>query len=367
MIVHYDESILSSVAAVRDYFQLSSSYPAEKRLRDLLEKKKPKQIFLILIDAMGAHLIQRKLASDAFVNRHLLYKTMTVFPPTTVAATTSIRSGKAPNENAWLGWIEYMEDFDDEIIPFLGVGVDSKINYGTELIEKSFPVISTTQELQERGISAIDVMPSFVAGGCCRFPEMVDRLIDYSQKKEHSYIYAYWDQYDTTMHRLGVDCEESDRVLVDINSELERLSQNLSEDTMMIVLADHGQVDVKEEINLAHTKYAEYFYRRPCIEPRAQAFYVKPEYHILFEKEFKKDFSDYYVLLTKQQVLDSCLFGTKQSHPSFESMIGDFVAIAKSDHYFSYNSSKIKENIFKGHHAGMHMDELMVPVIVYMK
>lgn len=120
MIVHYDESILSSVAAVRDYFQLSSSYPAEKRLRDLLEKKKPKQIFLILIDAMGAHLIQRKLASDAFVNRHLLYKTMTVFPPTTVAATTSIRSGKAPNENAWLGWIEYMEDFDDEIIPFFG-------------------------------------------------------------------------------------------------------------------------------------------------------------------------------------------------------------------------------------------------------
>ena len=90
MIVQYDESILSYVASIREYFGLSSSFAPNRELSKRIREEKPKRIYLILIDAMGANLIKRKLSSEAFLNRNMMTDTSTVFPPTTTAATTAI-------------------------------------------------------------------------------------------------------------------------------------------------------------------------------------------------------------------------------------------------------------------------------------
>ena len=61
MIVYYDESILTYVASIRNYFGLTSSYPAHEGLTGILNEKRPNKIFLMLIDAMGSNLIEIKL------------------------------------------------------------------------------------------------------------------------------------------------------------------------------------------------------------------------------------------------------------------------------------------------------------------
>ena len=41
-----------------------------------------------------------------------------VFPATTTASTTSVLSGKNPNEHGWLGWDLYFKEFDKTISIF---------------------------------------------------------------------------------------------------------------------------------------------------------------------------------------------------------------------------------------------------------
>ncbi len=143
MIVQYDESILTYIASIRDYFGLKSSFAPNRDLSERIRKERPERIYLILIDAMGANLIKRKLPAESFLNRNMLYQTTTVFPPTTTAATTAIRNGKAPNENGWIGWSEYLREVDDIIIPFLSRSYYSAKEYAAGIFNRFVPVTST--------------------------------------------------------------------------------------------------------------------------------------------------------------------------------------------------------------------------------
>lgn len=365
MIVYYDESILSYVASIRRYFGLSSSYEPNQNFSELIRSKKPKKIFLMLVDGMGANLINKKLPENSFLRKNMVYKTTTVFPSTTTAATTSIRNGKAPSENAWLGWTQYVKEVNDTIIPFYGVGYYNDIDYGKNIMYKVAPVTFMEDELNKVGINARRLFPTFEEDGCEDFDTMCNRLSDYSNNDEYEFIYAYWDKYDTYMHEYGPSSKICDSYLEHINYQIENLANNLNDDTMLVVIADHGQVDVKEVYNLYGSKFQKYLSRKPALESRAMALYVNEGMEDEFEKEFKNEFEDRYILLTHKQVLDLKLFGDRPNHPRFEEFIGDFVAIAKANSVLVYQEEPKRQML--GQHAGMCEDEMMIPVIVYQK
>ena len=363
MFVKYDESVLSYVASIRRYFGLSSSYSSDQRLNELLEKLRPEKIFILLVDAMGSNQIRKKLEKDAFLNQNMFAVTTTVFPPTTTAATTSIRNGRSPNENGWLGWCQYLKEIDDIIIPFRSCGFYNDVKYEDDVFLKYVPVPTTEQELNKIGIPARKLFPSFEEDGCEDFDEMCDRLIDYSFSDEYRYIYAYWDKYDTYMHKHGPSSKICDSYLEHLNYQIENLAKNLKEDTLLIVTADHGQVDIRRFYNLWHSPFEEYFTKRPSLEQRAMAFFIRKGKEKEFEKKFKETFEKDYILLSRAQVLESKLFGSHNNHPRFEEFIGDYLAIAKSDMVLIYREGK--DYFYPGQHAGICDDELMIPVIVY--
>ncbi|MBQ6126754.1 MAG: alkaline phosphatase family protein [Erysipelotrichaceae bacterium] len=367
MIVYYDESILTYVASIRNYFGLTSSYPANEALSALLNEKRPEKIFLMLIDAMGSNLIERKLPEDSFLRKHMTYVTTTVFPSTTTAATTAIRNGRAPNENAWLGWCQYLKEADDIIVPLRSCSFYEDRIYPGDIMNQYVPVSSTENELNRIGIKARNLYPSFREDGCEDFDEMCGRLIRFSNDEDFRYIYAYWDKYDSYMHKHGPSSKICDAYLNFLDREIENLAENLAEDTMLIVTADHGQVDTNRVYNLYGSPFDAYFSMRPSIEPRAMTFFIKEGMQEEFAKKFKETFENDYVLLTHRQVLETRLFGDHENHPRFEEFVGDFLAIAKSDLVLDYSDRpKNSKGKFGGMHAGMCEDELMIPVITYM-
>lgn len=365
MFVYYDESILSYIASIRRYFDLPSEYEQNKKFSTYINSKNPKKIFLMLVDGMGANLVNKYLPEDAFLRKNMLFKTTTVFPSTTTAATTSIRNGKAPNANGWLGWTQYIKEIDDIIIPFYGKGFYNDKQYDKDLMYKIAPVTFIEDELNKKGIKARILFPTFMEDGCENFDIMCNRLIGYSHSDDYQFIYAYWDKYDSYMHEYGPSSNICKSYLAHINYEIENLANNLSEDTMLIVIADHGQIDVKEEYNICGSKYDKYLIRKPALEPRAMAFYIKDGMKQEFEKEFKNEFEDRFVLLSHQQVLDTKLFGDKRSNERFGEFLGDYIAIGKANTTLAY-----KEELtpyMKGQHAGITQDELIIPVITYQK
>lgn len=363
MIVSYDKSILTYISAIRSYYGLSYTYNPNKKLENLLIKRGPQKVFVLLVDGMGLKLIERKLPKDSFIRKHLLFSTTTVFPSATTAATTSILNGKGPNENCWLGWAQYFKEVDDVVIPFKGRSYYSNKDYGSDFMEHYFPYKNIAEELNDLGVSATTIFPDFVSGGAHSFSDLCNRLERYSANNEYQFIYAYWDKYDSYMHIYGPDNSYCDDYLFEIDKHLDTLASKLSNDTMLVVIADHGQVNITNTINLYQTKYREYFSKKPSLEPRATAFFIKDEYKNIFEKDFIEEYENDFILLTHQQVLDLKIFGEKDNHPRFEEFIGDYLAIAKNNVAFSYQENN-RDN-YKGQHGGMNDDELMIPVIVY--
>ena len=362
MFVKYDESILTYVASIRRYFGLSSSYRSDPGFDGLLEKIGPKKIFVLLVDGMGANLIRKKLNENDFLNRNMVAKVSTVFPPTTTAATSAIRNGKSPNENGWLGWCQYLKEVNDIIIPFRSCGFYNDIEYKNDIFPRYVPLTTTENDLKKIGLKARILFPSFVEDGCEDLDEMCSRLIDLSYSDEYDYIYAYWDKYDTYMHEHGPSSKICDSYLEHINYLLEKTCDSLNEDTLLVITADHGQVDIHRYYNLCGSPFETFFQRRPSLEQRAMSFSIHKDMEKEFEKLFKSTFENDFILLSKDQVKRSKLFGDHNDHPRFDEFIGDYLAIATSDMVLIYRQND--DLFYAGQHAGISDDELMVPVIL---
>ncbi len=366
MFVLYDECILNYVASIRDYFGLASAYTKDERFSAYLKKEEPEKIFIVLIDGMGSRLLERKLSKDSFLLSHLYKETMTVFPPTTAAATTSIQNGKSPNQNGWLGWTSYFEEFDDTITLFLDEGYYNKKKYPEGTVKKIIPVSTTVDELREKGIKASTINPYYIEkGGYDGLKDFGHMIIERSFSDD-KYVYAYYDKYDSCMHHEGVDSKKSDQLLKDINDELAYVTRHLNDKTLLVVIADHGLVDIHDTINIYDTDLTKYL-KRPCaVEPRASVFYIKEGMKEGFAKEFKAMFEDDFILLSKDEVKKTHLFGKCEDHERFDDFIGDFIAIAKGDKDLI---SKKEDDGFrmKATHAGCTLDELMIPIIILKK
>lgn len=365
MFVNYNDCILNIVAAIRNYLGLDSSYQANAYFADRLNSQKPQRIILVLIDGMGSRLIDRKLADDGFFKQHRLFEISTVFPTTTTAATTAVENGLSPNENGWIGWNQYFKEVDDFVVPFLGEGYYSKRDYGYDFVRKILPVTTTADELNARGIKAKKIEGSFSPAGAKNIEEFADMIVKDSYS-DNRYVYAYWDQYDSLMHKVGVDNEKSDAYLRHIESVFAKRMPELNEGTMVVIVADHGLVDIEEEINVYETPLNDFLIRPIAVEPRATAFYVKDDAKTDFASYFKKHYADDFVLLTKDQVLKTHLLGDHKNHERLTDFVGDFMAIAKGHKHFVYHKEPSSFK-FLGAHAGCHIDELMVPVITYVK
>lgn len=374
MFIFYDESILSYVSSIRNFYGLDSSYKPNQKFSNLIKEKNPKKIFLILIDGMGANIVERYLPSDSFLRRHLMYKVQTVFPTTTTACLTAIQNGKAPNENAWIAWTEYIKEKDIYLVPFENKDYYTRESYDG-FAQENIPVSTTADELNEKGIKAKTINPKF--GDKSRrerlFPcnnvkstieELRDDLLACDKEDDLKYVFGYYESLDYIMHHNGPSDETSKKLLSHIDDVCKDLAEKISDDTMLVFVADHGQIDVDEIILLSGSKYEKYLTRKTYIEPRAVGFDIKEEYKEEFEKTFMEDYENDYILLTKKQVLDSKLFGYNESHPKFNGLLPDYIAVGKTNKLMY---TEKPDTDFKGHHTGISDDEVYVPVIVYKK
>ena len=100
--------------------------------------------------------------------------------------------------------------------------------------------------------------------------------------------------------------------------------------------------------------------RLPSIEPRSLNFFVKEGKKEEFKAAFLSHFSEDFDLYTKEEVIEMKLFGEGEEHPRFRDMLGDFLAVARSDLSIYYT-----KNIWASMHAGYTESEMIIPLISF--
>ena len=348
-----------------------------------------KNVVLLLLDAMGISIVEKHLAADGFFRSHLRHTYYSVYPPTTVAATTSVLSGLYPNEHGWLGWDMYYPELDKNVTVFRNVNqmaekkdaAPTVLNqqheweWGMDSLAEQLPAAefnagfrytpyrNILDRINDAGGHAYACMP-FLPPFPDTFDKILARVKELCEAPGKKFIYAYWNEPDSTMHRTGTMSAGTHELVLSLEEKIRKLAASLS-DTLLIITADHSHMDSKNICILDYPEVLNCLVRMPSFEPRTLNLFVKEEYIDAFPEIFRKSFGDAFLLLTKKEVLEEKLFGPGNDRPGLRDMIGDYVALAVSD--MSIFNTHYEAQEMPGGHAGLTAEETRIPLIVVEK
>ncbi|MDY0373465.1 MAG: alkaline phosphatase family protein [Candidatus Izemoplasmatales bacterium] len=363
---NYRESILNVSNSILHHYRAKTTYPTLKEVDQVLTDN-IRNVVLIVIDAMGEAILDRySKSAPAFMSDHV--RTISsVFPPTTVAATTSVLSGLPPIRTGWLGWMQYVkeekrnvvfytnQDYYDETHAFTYPVGATIVPYTTlyEQIEKASPDVLTKE-----------IFPAFREANHTTFSSQCDTIVKTCKEPGRHFIYCYWDKLDTLCHETGPVSDKVERMMKELDQTYQTLIQALPEESVVVVIADHGQVAVEPIALRDYPDLWDLFLHEPSIESRATAFFIKPGCHEQFETTFNQYFRDRYILYPSRVVREIELFGEGPAHPRIDEFLGDYLAIAIDHSYFKLHDRGF---VMKGQHAGLLAEESLVPLIIHSK
>ena len=261
-----------------------------------------KNVVLLILDALGTSIVERHLEENGFFRSHMAGSFDSVYPPTTVAATTSILSGLYPNEHGWLGWDVYYPQINKNVTVFLNTeqqkekenavpsatDPDGNKRWAMDSLEEAPPAAeynvgfrytpykNIVEIINESGGSAYAAMPFMPP-----YPQSADAILNHVEKLCHEpgrkFIYAYWNEPDSTMHKTGTGSPETHRIVTDLEKMVEKTVSGLS-DTLFLITADHGHIDSENFCLLDYPEIMRCLVRPPSFEPRTLNLFVKDEY-----------------------------------------------------------------------------------------
>lgn len=373
---NYSNSTLNVIATIIKHFNVPSSYDSVKVVEEALNKGYKNVLFMIF-DGMGKDALEHNLKPGDFLLRHMIHEVTSVYPSTTTAAMTSYYTGLSPNEHGWHGWFLYFKEYGRCIDTFLdkdsytGEKIEAEsaahrlMPYETifDIIEKQNDKQVTCHMINPKGIKIPGNHPQNNVKSTIDMCQFIAQICEEDGSK---FIFTYWDEPDNTMHGTGCYSKETNKNINSINQQIESLSKQLH-DTLIIISADHGLIDIESTIYINEIpQIDELLIMPPHIEARGASFYVKSNRTADFKEQFLKRFEDDFMLLTKEEVYKNNILGFGKSHKKTDDFIGDYLAIAIGNKQIKYHTATSKEKReHKASHAGMHKNEMVVPVIMF--
>ncbi len=360
----YDNSILSVISSILKYYGYDNGHKSLELLDKKLEKRF-KNIVLMVFDGMGVSSIKEHLRDTDFLMKHYEGPISSVCPSTTGCAIPTIESGKTPIEHAWLGWDMYFKEYDANITVFTNKYQDSNeevadCNAAQKYMgyKHIFDIIKETTNgvVTSHDISKYSDTDEFVYS--CE--EMLQRVKEIAKNDVQDFIYTYLEEPDSVMHALGVDHEYVKENIRYINSLVCELAEIL-DDTLIVVMADHGLVDTQAVYLEDYPKIQDMLVRKPSIESRAVNFFVKEEYINIFPQEFNKIFGKDFILMSKKEILEKELFGKGIKNSRIDDVVGEYMAFAISDKAIEWEKGGF---LMEARHAGLTKEEMEVPLFV---
>ena len=183
-----------------------------------------------------------------------------------------------------------------------------------------------------------------------------------------TFTYAYWDQLDRVAHEHGVGGEATADELAAIDRAFARLLDIAAgTDTLVVVTADHGFVDVAPErwiLLEAHPELARMLVLPLCGEPRTAYCYVRPDCHHDFAAYVGAELADAAVAVASRQLLELRAYGPGPDHPHLARRVGDFALLMRDGWAIRDWLPGEQRHPKIGVHGGASAAELHVPLIV---
>ncbi|MEG2310807.1 MAG: alkaline phosphatase family protein [Clostridia bacterium] len=348
-----------------------------KKLDEVLKMKA--KTLVVLVDGLGLNKV-KSLSEKSLLKQNLKLSLRTVIPTSTACVLTSIYTTKYPSQHGTLGWWSYFRPKNLNYYSLLMLDrksdlkvLDKKIKinelYNEECIFDKFDCnvnIIMNNEYINSDYSKVFSGSKALRAGMLDINHGFTVAARVLQASMRNFTWLYLDGLDLMSHDYGVDSYEVQNTLNEIEKGLKYIKSKNIEDLNIIVIADHGQINMSKAINLNEKNdYTRYFYALPSIDTRIIEFFVKEEYMEEFEHKFREEFSQDINLYKTEDIEKYKLFGNTQYSENIKNALGEFTAIVKSDKFLLCDDNIFKElSSHIGNHSGLDISELTIPLIV---
>jgi len=368
LLPNYGRSILNIPNSFLKHYGIKPYHNDIPELSNILNKKEYKNIVFIVFDAMSSFALDNNISKDSFLRKHKIMDLTSIFPSTTGSAYTTLVSGLSPVEHGWLGWHCYFKEYGHSIELFKNKDFYTKeFLYPPNIANNILGYEDVNERIKRKSkkpISTYNIIPEFGRG-----IEVVEEIFlnikDLCRLPEKKHIFAYWDNPDSIMHKTGCISKEVSEVVTEINNKLEKAT-NENEDTLFVVTADHGQIDIQDFIFINEIPELQKFIEfPPSFHERAMNFMLKPGTEDFFKEKFIEILSeDDFILVQKNDYIKNFL-GPGIPHKKINDFVGNYVAISIGNKVPIYkNSENDLIKLKKAYHAGLTKQEMLVPLIV---
>jgi len=362
---NYGESIVSLSNSLRLHYGCEAFHPGLPALDEALEKHAYKHVILLVLDGMGQAQLET-LPEDAFLRRHWKQSISSVFPPTTVAAISSIETGLTPAETGWLGWCQWFGEIGHVVDVFTGRDSERekehfhKPNPGPAYMPKS----ALWEDITKTGLAQGHCLMSH-RGHYKSSRDMTRKLLRIGRKEGRRFTYCYCNEPDSTLHVHGSG-RKAGRKIKQLNKACARLARRMR-DTLLIITADHGHIDIARHMSVAeHPALLDTLRCGVDIEARALGCRVKPGRESDFVRAARAAFGDDTEILSREDMLKLQIFGNldgEKDYPRLLERMPDFLLLPPTGAEISRGAGKG----FKSSHGGSDPREMEVPVVIVAK
>ena len=355
----YENSILCIPNSLLSHYGAAAHCASHPRL-DALLAQGFRNVVLMVFDGMGADMLAHTLPPGAFLRRHMDTTLTSVYPSTTTAAITTFESGLPPIVHGWLGWSCYFDALKQAVELFTNKTDEGKeaAPYNVADRHLHYAVIDDQIRAAAPEVEVYRVSPFSRTHYAATAAEVCTHVRTLCQAPGRKFVYAYHPRPDWDMHDHGSNAEPVKQLIKHIDDEISRLCVTLK-DTLVLVTADHGMTDTKDVYLSDTPEIAECLALPPSIESRCLSLFVKEEYKATFADRFQDRFGADFLLWSKEEALNSGIFGTGTPHPQALAFMGDYIAPATG----KIRIAKPNRPKFAAMHAGLRPEEMIVPLI----
>ena len=359
---NYKKCILNISASIAEYLGSPNKNATLPKLNREL-KKGYKNIVFICFDGLGMYPIKKNLEKTDFLRKNIKQELLSTFPSTTTNATTSLMFNKLPLEHGWFGWSMNFPNINRNVDIYLNK--DSWTHEKIHVENTPLSKIDYYFDHTNCDYSINTIFPSYIKVNKPEnnivFDTMNDffnQIINVCNRDNKQFVYAYYPEPDAAMHENGVTNEKSKQIIQSISDNCKKL-YNSTNNTLFIITADHGQIDITEYVELyKDEKLMEMLEIYPYMEVRASAFKVKTDKRQEFEKYFKSKYGKDFKLYKSKYLIDKGYFGKCGDKGE---LLGDYISIGKYNNKFCLLTDSYPR--FKGHHTSL-TEEMEVPLII---
>ena len=375
---NYEHCILNLITSILKNYNVETKHKSLESMDNILNNKYKNVVFIIL-DGMGEHILEKVSPAGYFRKKEIDCIT-SVYPSTTTAALTTYYSGKPPYETGWIAWSQYFKEYGRDIDMLSHresyTSRDLK-NARINVFDTIVKYKSVFEQIEEAlpNIKAYEITPSYSDKRAKRsiradsIDEIIMNIETLCKNPDEKFILAYCDNPDGLLHKFGTDSEEVKEFIENTERKIEDMCKNLTEDTVVIISADHGHKDINKAYSiLDYPEIQKCLISLPSLESRVVTFWVKEDMKEEFVKNFNKNFENDFWLMTKEEFLEKNMLGFGKKHPKIDDFIGNYIALSISDSIIKLETYLTEgKKIKKSTHCGLTKEEMEVPVIIINK